>query len=417
MFDQLKNDMNANGYPVTSSSVVELTHAAELIRKSYASSPTLVKGDNTFELDSESNLAQTANEELPRFAELYLSIYGTSYSSSESTIAGNWRTPLQVATPRTALSVTGPMKLNLDSDMALLEWNDSQKNKKLYSSSFVQEEQQYFLNVDPRSSQLYLSVYEKEVNEEDKENQEKDNENETGKDKDKANVSQITRNKASIAPKRKYTKQNPDSKPKPRGRPPGKKKKADKEQTPTNKKDMENNSKFLVTIVLSPKHALRTKDYDNPRYNEFFRENSGTEEPISRLNTGSGDWDSLQSRQTRSNKRKTRLKEVVYIPEKKRKLGPRSKNGCWTCRVRHKACPEDRPECGQCRRLQLVCDYLVVRPAYMFDPTLQLNKLKEIRSITNQQKRTNFSMRRSASRKDYQLIDYELDENLKTGNF
>ena len=76
--------------------------------------------------------------------------------------------------------------------------------------------------------------------------------------------------------------------------------------------------------------------------------------------------------------------------EKKRKLGARSKTGCWTCRIRHKACPEEKPSCSQCIRLQLDCDYSDKRPSYMSDPNLQIQKLKEIRAITNQNKRANF---------------------------
>ncbi|KAK6454881.1 uncharacterized protein RJT20DRAFT_53113 [Scheffersomyces xylosifermentans] len=103
------------------------------------------------------------------------------------------------------------------------------------------------------------------------------------------------------------------------------------------------------------------------------------------------------ARQTRSNNRKSRVTEEVYAPEKKRRLGPRSKRGCWTCRVRHKACPEDKPNCGQCRRLQLSCDYSEQRPAYMFDPIQQANKLRQIRQVTNEQKRINFAKRRRLS--------------------
>lgn len=69
---------------------------------------------------------------------------------------------------------------------------------------------------------------------------------------------------------------------------------------------------------------------------------------------------------------------------KKRK---RLKLGCWTCRVRHKSCPENKPECGQCLRLHLPCDYSSVRPQYMRDPESQAKKLEEIQSITVHAKR------------------------------
>ncbi|KAF5537619.1 C6 finger domain-containing protein [Fusarium mexicanum] len=37
--------------------------------------------------------------------------------------------------------------------------------------------------------------------------------------------------------------------------------------------------------------------------------------------------------------------------------GPRSKNGCQTCRLRRVRCDEKRPMCGHCDRLKLVCNY------------------------------------------------------------
>lgn len=98
---------------------------------------------------------------------------------------------------------------------------------------------------------------------------------------------------------------------------------------------------------------------------------------------------------------------LLNEPEKKRRLGPRSKSGCWTCRVRHKACPEDRPSCGQCIRLNLECDYLEQRPLYMYDPTTQAAKLKEIRAITNTQKRVNFAKRKRS------FVDDSIPKELK----
>ncbi|KAJ1322950.1 transcriptional activator protein UGA3 [Microdochium nivale] len=40
-------------------------------------------------------------------------------------------------------------------------------------------------------------------------------------------------------------------------------------------------------------------------------------------------------------------------------MGTRSRRGCWTCRDKKakKRCDEDRPACGRCRRMNLVCDY------------------------------------------------------------
>ncbi|KAF6799586.1 Sterol uptake control protein 2-like protein 4 [Colletotrichum sojae] len=37
--------------------------------------------------------------------------------------------------------------------------------------------------------------------------------------------------------------------------------------------------------------------------------------------------------------------------------GPRSRNGCWTCRTKKVKCDEQRPNCHRCIRLRLLCDY------------------------------------------------------------
>lgn len=96
---------------------------------------------------------------------------------------------------------------------------------------------------------------------------------------------------------------------------------------------------------------------------------------------------------SKSKKSKKGIRAFLHPLEKKRKLGPRSKNGCWTCRVRHKACPEEKPRCSQCVRLNLKCDYSTTRPKYMTDPVVQASKLKEIKNITFKQKRNNFTKR------------------------
>ncbi|RCK59045.1 hypothetical protein Cantr_07162 [Candida viswanathii] len=80
------------------------------------------------------------------------------------------------------------------------------------------------------------------------------------------------------------------------------------------------------------------------------------------------------------------------------KVAARSKTGCWTCRVRHKACPEEKPRCSQCVRLQLDCDYSENRPDYMNNLELQQQKLREIRAITDEAKKSGvFNLRKSKS--------------------
>lgn len=86
--------------------------------------------------------------------------------------------------------------------------------------------------------------------------------------------------------------------------------------------------------------------------------------------------------------RKSLVIKISYKTRQTRKANVRSKSGCWTCRIRHKACPEERPECSQCIRLNLLCDYSLMRPEYMTDPGLMTEKLKEIRMVTDATKRT-----------------------------
>lgn len=57
----------------------------------------------------------------------------------------------------------------------------------------------------------------------------------------------------------------------------------------------------------------------------------------------------------------------------------RSRAGCWTCRLRHKACPEDGQPCGTCKRLNIPCDYATQRPAYMGDQKLAASRLRFIK--------------------------------------
>lgn len=79
--------------------------------------------------------------------------------------------------------------------------------------------------------------------------------------------------------------------------------------------------------------------------------------------------------------------ETRACDEKKRKIAPRSRKGCWTCRIRHKACPENKPVCRECVRLGLTCDYSQERPSYMMSDAEAEKKLRQIREITSRCKR------------------------------
>ncbi|EGV66675.1 hypothetical protein CANTEDRAFT_132931 [Yamadazyma tenuis ATCC 10573] len=80
----------------------------------------------------------------------------------------------------------------------------------------------------------------------------------------------------------------------------------------------------------------------------------------------------------------------------RRRLLPRSKNGCWICRIKHLKCNEARPTCSSCSRFGIACDYSSEKPLYVSDKTLRREKLLEITTIrkSNQKLRSKTSKRR-----------------------
>ncbi|KAH3684704.1 hypothetical protein WICPIJ_004339 [Wickerhamomyces pijperi] len=80
----------------------------------------------------------------------------------------------------------------------------------------------------------------------------------------------------------------------------------------------------------------------------------------------------------------------VRIDKNKKKVlvQPRSKNGCWTCRIRKKKCSEEKPHCFQCLKLDLECDgYELEKPTFMMNHELQKEKLNHIKIHTSQRKK------------------------------
>ncbi|EDK40339.2 hypothetical protein PGUG_04437 [Meyerozyma guilliermondii ATCC 6260] len=71
---------------------------------------------------------------------------------------------------------------------------------------------------------------------------------------------------------------------------------------------------------------------------------------------------------------------AVKTPKKhtRRKLNPRSRNGCWICRIKHVKCDEERPVCNGCKKYNLECDYSPDKPAYVTDKNLRQEKLQQI---------------------------------------
>lgn len=59
----------------------------------------------------------------------------------------------------------------------------------------------------------------------------------------------------------------------------------------------------------------------------------------------------------------------------RRRLLPRSKSGCWICRIKHLKCDESRPICSLCLKFDLECDYSIEKPPYVLNPALRQEKL------------------------------------------
>ncbi|KAI5963546.1 uncharacterized protein KGF55_002426 [Candida pseudojiufengensis] len=62
----------------------------------------------------------------------------------------------------------------------------------------------------------------------------------------------------------------------------------------------------------------------------------------------------------------------------RRRLLPRSKKGCWICRIKHLKCDENQPICGGCFKYGLKCDYNLLKPDYVVDKFKRKEKLNEI---------------------------------------
>ncbi|KAE9381423.1 hypothetical protein N431DRAFT_321494 [Stipitochalara longipes BDJ] len=67
---------------------------------------------------------------------------------------------------------------------------------------------------------------------------------------------------------------------------------------------------------------------------------------------------------------------------RRNRLPPRSRSGCWTCRTRKVKCDEERPACGQCVRLKHVCDYNP-RLAFRDDTSRIVDRMQEVSKTGN----------------------------------
>lgn len=71
----------------------------------------------------------------------------------------------------------------------------------------------------------------------------------------------------------------------------------------------------------------------------------------------------------------------------RRRLLPRSKNGCWICRIKHLKCDEVRPVCTSCTKFGIQCDYAIEKPLYVLDKDLRREKLLEITKVRKSNQR------------------------------
>ncbi|CAM1505076.1 Fc.00g107130.m01.CDS01 [Cosmosporella sp. VM-42] len=59
---------------------------------------------------------------------------------------------------------------------------------------------------------------------------------------------------------------------------------------------------------------------------------------------------------------------------------PKTSNGCWTCRLRHKKCDELHPVCGGCRALEIGCHYGPSKPEWMDGGKRQRDMVQRIKN-------------------------------------
>lgn len=67
---------------------------------------------------------------------------------------------------------------------------------------------------------------------------------------------------------------------------------------------------------------------------------------------------------------------------KSQSIKRRSKQGCWTCRLRKKKCSEERDKCINCVKLGIPCDYSVEKPIYMSNTEAKQAKQLELKTIS-----------------------------------
>lgn len=100
-----------------------------------------------------------------------------------------------------------------------------------------------------------------------------------------------------------------------------------------------------------------------------------------RVSQNTPDASKSSSIQSRSKPRRLQQTKRMHTSSQIGRKIMRSRSGCWTCRIRHKSCPEDGVVCSTCLRLLLVCDTSPKRPDYMKNEKLAAKKLADIQAV------------------------------------
>ncbi|KAI5965690.1 UME6 [Candida pseudojiufengensis] len=143
------------------------------------------------------------------------------------------------------------------------------------------------------------------------------------------------------------------------------------------KTEIKNNFVEHIVVLKVPKSFLKTIStdfnfdfkvpYSKPELNDL------DDVPLSQLYNGGPQTYQIQPN-FNNNSSNHDLKKLYLSPQK---------SGCWTCRVRHKKCTNERPKCNDCLKFDLDCDISEERPEYMINPILQKRMVKKIRQMTD----------------------------------
>ncbi|GME99760.1 unnamed protein product [Ambrosiozyma monospora] len=135
--------------------------------------------------------------------------------------------------------------------------------------------------------------------------------------------------------------------------------------------------------------GLRSSTNSSNKNNLKLRDQAASSQRSNNYNSSSTIYENNPDRLLKRRKVSPSGTPGVTVKKKVTKISSaRSKNGCWTCRLRRKRCPEQRPVCSECVRLGLTCDgYDIERPAFMKSESLAKEKMAHIKAITSAHKK------------------------------